>query len=248
MPDASPPDSAPGYLAMPSGPDRDGPAQTFPGVVVVHDAFGMTADLRRQADRLAVGGYIALAPDLWHGRAWPRCLRPAFRQLAAGSGPVFDEIDAAAAWLAGLDACTGKIGVIGFCLGGGFALLSAPRPGVSAAAVNYAPVAEDVGRLLAGACPVVASCGGKDPGTRRQLPRLERALTDLNVPHDIKVYPGASHAFMNEFEGASRVLTRVMGLNYDPVATSDAWRRIFAFFDEHLGAGPEPGTAPGAVG
>ena len=122
----------------------------------------------------------------------------------AGSGPVFDEIDAAAAWLSGLDACTGKIGVIGFCLGGGFALLSAPRPGVSAASVNYAPVPKDIGRMLGGACPVVASYGGKDPGTRRQLPRLEQALTEQNVPHDVKVYPGASHAFMNEFEGASR--------------------------------------------
>jgi carboxymethylenebutenolidase len=150
MPDPSPPDSAPGYLAMPSRPDPGGPAQAFPGVVVVHDAFGMTPDLRRQA-----------------------------------------------AWLAGLDACTGKIGVIGFCLGGGFALLSAPRPGFSVASVNYAPVPRDVGRVLGGACPVVASYGGKDRGTRTQLPRLERALTELNVPHDIKVYPGASHGFMS---------------------------------------------------
>jgi carboxymethylenebutenolidase len=248
MPDTSPADSAPGYLATPSGPDPGEPGQAFPGVVVVHDAFGMTPDLRRQADRLAVGGYIALAPDLWHGRAWPRCLLPAFRQLTAGSGPLFDEIGAAAAWLAGLDACTGKIGVIGFCLGGGFALLSAPRPGWSAASVNYAPVPKDAARLLRGACPVVASYGGKDRGTRTQLPRLEQALTELNVPHDIKVYPGASHGFMNELEGAHQVLTRVMGLRYDPVATSDAWRRIFAFFGEHLGAGPGPGTGPESAG
>ena len=237
MPDASLAGSAPGYLAMPSALQPDGAPQTFPGVVVVHDAFGMTADIRRQADRLAVGGYIALAPDFWHGRAWPRCLRSAFRQIMAGSGPVFEEIDAAGAWLSGLDACTGKIGVIGFCLGGGFALLSAPRPGVSAASVNYAPVPGNIGRMLGGACPVVASYGGKDPGTRRQLPRLEQALTEENVPHDVKVYPGASHAFMNEFDGASRVLTRVMGMRYAPDAAGDAWRRIFAFFDEHLGAG-----------
>jgi hypothetical protein len=77
-----------------------------PGVVVVHDALGMTADLRRQADRLAVGGHLALAPDLWHGRAWPLCIRSAFRQVMTGSGPVFEEIDAAAAWLAGQEACT----------------------------------------------------------------------------------------------------------------------------------------------
>jgi hypothetical protein len=59
---------------------------------------------------------------------------------------------------------------------------------------------------------------------------------------------GASHGFMNEFEGAHRVLTRVMGLSYDPVATSDAWRRIFAFFGEHLGADPQPGTAAETAG
>jgi carboxymethylenebutenolidase len=227
---------APGYLAMPAGRDVEGAAETYPGVVVVHDAFGMTPDLRRQADRLAVGGYIALAPDLWHGKPWPLCLQGAFRQVMAGSGPVFDEIDGAAAWLKGLDACTGKIGVIGFCMGGGFALMSAPRPGFSAASVNYGPVSKDAARLLDGACPVVASYGGKDRMTRTHLPRLEEALTDRGVPHDVKVYPGATHAFMDEHEGGYGVLTRVLGMRYDPDAASDSWRRIFAFFARHLGS------------
>jgi carboxymethylenebutenolidase len=241
MPDTSPAGSAPGYLAMPPWPRADGARQAFPGVVVVHDLLGMTSDLRRQADRLAVGGYIALAPDLWHGKAWPRCVRAAFRQFMAGSGPLFEEIEAAAGWLAGLDACTGKIGVVGFCMGGGFALLCAPRPGFSAASVNYGPVPRDIGRMLDGACPIVASYGGRDPGTRTQLPRLEKALAELNVPHDIKVYPGASHSFMNEFEGADRVLTMIMGMRYQPDAADDAWRRIFAFFGQHLGGEPEAG-------
>jgi carboxymethylenebutenolidase len=228
---------APGYLAMPPGQRSGGPPEAFPGVVVVHDIFGMTPDLRRQADRLAVAGYIALAPDLWHGKAWPLCIQGAFRQVMAGSGPVFDEIDAAAAWLTGLDACTGRIGVIGFCMGGGFALLSAPRPAFSAASVNYGPVPKDAARLLQGACPVVASYGGKDRMTRSNLPRLEEALTERGVPHDVKVYPNATHAFMNEHEGGYGVLTRVLGLRYDPDAASDAWRRIFAFFGEYLGQG-----------
>jgi carboxymethylenebutenolidase len=235
MADAAPTESAPGYLAMPARQAPGGPPERFPGVVVVHDVYGMTPDLRRQADRVAASGYIAVAPDLWHGKSWPLCIRPAFRQVMAGSGPMFEEIDAAAAWLKGLDACTGKVGVIGFCMGGGFALLCAPRPGFGAAAVNYGPVPEDIDRMLDGACPVVASYGGKDRMTRTHLPRLEQTLTERNVPHDIKVYPGATHAFMNDHEGGYGALTRVLGLRYDPDAASDAWRRIFAFFGEYLG-------------
>jgi carboxymethylenebutenolidase len=235
MPERSDPESAPGYLAMPARQDENAPEEKRPGVVVVHDVFGMTPDLRRQADRLATGGYIALAPDLWHGKAWPRCIRGAFRQLNAGAGPLFEEINAAASWLSGLDNCTGKIGVIGFCMGGGFALLSAPRPAFSASSVNYgAPVPKDAKTVLEGACPVVASYAGKDRITRTDLPRLEQALTDLNVPHDIKIYPEATHAFMNEYEGRNGTIAKVLGMRYNPDATADAWRRILTFFSTHL--------------
>jgi carboxymethylenebutenolidase len=221
---------------MPDGAHGEGASKVFPGVVVVHDIFGLTADLRRQADRLAAGGYIALAPDFWHGKHWIRCIQPAFRQVMSGSGPVFEEIDAAAAWLAALEACSGKIGVIGFCLGGGFALLCAPRPAYSAVSVNYAPVPRNATELLSGACPVIASYAGRDRGTRTQVPRLERALSEQNVPHDIKVYPTATHAFMNDHEGSQRVIIKILGMRYDPGDASDSWRRILAFFGEHLRA------------
>ena len=236
--------TAPGYLATPPGYREDTAARNFPGVVVVHDIFGPTPDLQRQTDRLAAGGYLAIAPDLWHGKPWPLCIRSAFRQVMSGSGPVFEQIDAAARWLAGQDGCSGKIGVIGFCMGGGFALLCAPRPGFSAAAVNYGPVTKDADRLLADACPMVLSYAGKDRISRTDLPRLERTLTESGVPYDSKVYPGATHAFMNEYEGGLGRLTKVMGLRHNPDAAADAWRRILAFFGEHLhgpaGAGPPP--------
>ena len=228
---------------MPPGYRQGAQPGGFPGVVVVHDAFGMTPDLRHQADRLAAGGYLALAPDFWHGRPWPLCIRSAFRQVMSGTGPVFEQIDAAARWLATLDGCSGKIGVVGFCMGGGFALLAAPRPGFSAAAVNYGPVTKDAARLLAGACPMVLSYAGKDRISRTDLPRLERTLTELGVPYDSKVYPGATHGFMNEFEGGLGTLTKVIGLRHDPDATADAWRRIFAFFGEHLHAPAQDGPA-----
>ena len=238
---------APGYLATPPGYRHDAQPARVPGVVVVHDAFGVTPDLHRQADRLATGGYLALAPDFWHGRPWPLCIRSAFRQVMSGTGPVFEQIDEAARWLAAQDGCSGKIGVVGFCMGGGFALLCAPRPGFSAAAVNYGPVTKDAARLLAGACPVVASYAGKDRVSRTDLPRLERTLSALGVPYDSKVYPGATHAFMNEFEGRLGVLTKVMGLRHSPDAAADAWRRIFAFFGEHL-HGSSQAQPPEAAG
>ena len=71
--------------------------------------------------------------------------------------------------------------------------------------------------------------------SRTDLPRLEQALTDLDVPHDVKVYPGATHAFLNEHGGAHGVLAKVLGMRYDPDAAADAWRRILAFFADHLG-------------
>src|SRR5262249_14671777 len=121
-PGAVPGGEVSGYLAVPDG------AGPWPGVVVIHEAFGLTGEMRATADELAAHGYLALAPDLFGGRSWLRCVRGAFRQLQAGAGPAFAVLDAAREHLAGRDDCTGRTGVIGFCMGGGFALLCAPRP------------------------------------------------------------------------------------------------------------------------
>jgi carboxymethylenebutenolidase len=201
---------------------------------VVHDAFGVTPDLRRQADKLAAAGYLTLAPDLWHGRYWLTCVLSAIRQFTAGKGPMFTELEAAASRLAAMDNCTGKIGVIGFCIGGGFALMLAPREGFAAASVNYGPVPKDAERVLAGSCPVVASYGGKDRRLTRDVPRLRDVLAKHDVPADIKVYPDAGHAFLNHYSGPRGALMKVAGMSYQEDDAADAWRRILAFFGEHL--------------
>lgn len=219
----------PGYLAVP--PTSPGP---WPGVVVIFEAFGLNGDIRGHADRLAALGYLALAPDLYDGRSWVRCIRSAIRQLHAGTGPMFEALDESREWLAERPDCTGRTGVIGFCMGGGFALLCAPRGEFSAAAVNYGEVPEDAERVLAGSCPVVASYGARDLMGAGPPQRLEEALTALDVPHDVRVYPGAGHSFMSPKPALLKPLVRLMRVDYRPEAAEDAWQRIFTFFGQYL--------------
>jgi len=217
-----------GYLSQPIG---SGP---HPGVVVIQDALGLSADIREQADRLAAAGYLAFAPDLYSGRGI-RCVVATMRASRSGSGPAYEEIEAARRLLEEREDCSGRIGIIGFCMGGGFALMCAPR-GFSAASVNYGEVPEDAAERLAGACPVVGSYGARDRGLRRRAARLEGALETLGVPHDVKEYPNAGHSFLNRFNAGPALtpLLHVAGLGYEHDAAEDAWRRILAFFAEHL--------------
>ena len=203
-------------------------------MVVIHEAFGLNADIRGHADRLAALGYLALAPDLNDGKSWLRCIRSMIRQLRAGSGPAFDALDACRGWLAERADCTGKTGVIGFCLGGGFALLCAPRGEFSAAAVNYGQVPAHAEAVLAGSCPVVASYGARDPMGPAPPERLEAALTALEVPHDVKVYPETGHSFMSPKPALLAPLTALARLDYNKEAAEDAWQRIFVFFGQYL--------------
>ena len=218
------------YLATPIG---EGP---WPGVVVIQDAVGLSDDIKQQADRLAAAGYLAFAPDLYSGRGL-KCVIATIQASRSGKGPAYEDIEAARRWLEARDDCTAKIGIIGFCMGGGFALLSSPRYPFAAASVNYGEVPEDAADVLAGACPVVASYGSADRVMQGRADRLEQALGSLGVDHDVKEYPGVGHSFMNRFNvGPFSPVLRVVGVAYDHPSAEDSWRRILTFFDAHLRA------------
>lgn len=218
------------HLAVPKGDER------MPGVVVLHEIFGLNDDVRSHTDRLAGAGYLTVAPDLYSGRGGrPRCVLAALRSMARGRGSTHDDIDAVRRWLETHPRCDGRVAAVGFCMGGGFALALASS-GFAAAAPCYGRVPEDAEVQLAGACPMVASFGADDVTLRGHAERLRAALEKSGVAHDVRVYPGASHSFMNRHVGPAALLDRVMRTGYRPEAAEDAWARILAFFDTHLRA------------
>jgi len=217
------------YLAQPTGAARGA------GVIVLHEAYGLNDDIRSHTDHLAAEGYMALAPDLYSRGGPMRCLARTMAALARGRGRAFDDIEACRTWLAGQEGCTEGIGILGFCMGGGFAIACAPTGRYDAVAPNYGPVPRQARLALTGSCPIVASYGGDDWMLRGHAERLEGELQGGGIPHDLKVYPGASHSFMSHHtNGFASAMDRVLRTRFSPEASSDAWARILGFFARYL--------------
>lgn len=227
-------------LQTPDGPIEallDVPAGSgpWPGVVVVHDAIGYRSDMRAISERIAGAGYLALSPNLYSRGGRTRCITRVFRELLTQRGRALDDIMAARDHLLGMAQCSGTVGIAGFCMGGQFALVLAPR-GFGASAPFYGvPLPRHLEQTLEGACPIVASFGARDPIGRGAADRLRRVADDKGIAHDIKVYSGVGHSFANQLPG--QPLLRIAGFGYDEAATADAWERVFGFFGEHLRAG-----------
>lgn len=237
--DTSIDDASPGLKGVLGVPAGLGP---WPGVVIVHEAFGVDDEMRKQAAHLASMGYLVLMPDLFSAGGARRCMGATMKALQRGQGRAYADIESARRVLLERDDCSGAIGVIGFCMGGGFALLVAAAgydgapSGFAAASVNYGMLPKDLD-ALEHSCPVVASYGGKDIAIRGGAATLEATYTKFRVPHDVKEYPEASHAFLNEKMSGPlliRPLMKITGFGPNPDAAADAWARIAAFFAEHL--------------
>jgi carboxymethylenebutenolidase len=240
-----------GQLAAVLGvPEGTGP---FVPLVVVHEVFGVDDSMRDHLNRLTRMGYLVIMPNLFSRGGARRCLVGTFRALRSGTGPAFADIEAARKLVLQRDDTANQVGVIGFCMGGGFALLLAGGGGYGAASVNYGMLRASLNRnsdggpddgpddtpdTLEGACPIVGSYGGRDLTLRGAARKLEAALTARGIDHDVVEYPDAGHSFLNAYP-AGPTLTRVMmkpvlGLGHRPVEAEDAWRRIDNFFQRTL--------------
>jgi carboxymethylenebutenolidase len=228
-----------GVVSRPQGND------TSPGVVVLHEIFGDQPEMRDVCDRFAERGYTAVMPDLF-STGGPRALCMARTMIAVARGRVdraLAQIDAARRWLTEQPGVDGeRLGVIGFCFGGGFALAYAgrPRPGVRAVSVNYGEAPKDA-CAIAGICPVIASYGARDRIVGPHAERLRRNLEALGVEHDVKVYDDAGHSFMTDGRHPiGKLVYLPLHIGYVPDAARDAWQRVFAFFDTRLKDGGPP--------
>lgn len=219
-----------GYLARPVG---SGP---WPGVVMIHEIFGLDDMTRRHADRIADAGHLTLAVDLYSVGGTLRCLVSTMRAMMKGEGKAFVDIDTARLWLKNSPECTGRVGAIGFCMGGGFALLTVDT-GFEVAAVNYGEMPRHKDDPFEGACPIVGSYGARDRSLKNVAAKLDEALTKVGVVHDVKEYPNAGHAFLNDTPvgpRALRPLLRIAGIQPEPESAADAWKRIEEFFATYL--------------
>ena len=211
------------YLALPGDP---GPC---PGVVVIHEASGLNDNIRDICRRFAAEGYAALGVDLFEGRNRAVCIARMFAGAVARNLDHYGvpALKAALGRLAArpeVDAA--RIGAVGFCLGGSIELSWACTDNRLTAIAPFYGAAPRPRKAIRRMCPVVGSWPDKD-FTTKAAAVLETELTAAGIAHDLKVYPGAKHAFFNDQWRA-----------YHPAAAADSWQRVLAFFAEHVRHGP----------
>jgi carboxymethylenebutenolidase len=213
-------------------PQGNGP---WPGVVVIHDAVGYGPNNEQISQRIARAGYLALTPNMFARGGRARCIPRVMRELLTKRGRALDDILAARDHLQSMPECSGRVGIAGFCMGGGFALIMSPK-GFGASAPFYGtPLPRNLSETLDGACPIVASFGNRDPLGIGAPNKLREVTAAKQITADIKAYPGAGHSFADQLP--AQPLLRIAGFGYNRAAADDAWSRVFAFFGEHLGAG-----------
>ena len=217
-------EDASGFLAKPEG---KGP---FPAIVVVQEWWGLTDWVKTRARDLAKEGYLALAPDLYRGKATKDAGEAHQLMMGAPRDRMARDLRAAVDYLATrADVRKGRIGAIGWCMGGGLALdLAVAEPGLAAVVAYYGAPPTDPASIAKIKAPILGNYGGDDKGPSPETVKgFEAAMKKAGKPIDVKIYPGAGHAFANEdnpFGG------------YRPDAAKDAWSRTTKFLAAHLKA------------
>jgi len=211
-----------GFLAVPEKPG------TYPGLIVIHEWWGLNDWVKEETEKLAEQGYVALAVDLYRGKsaADPSDAHELMRGLPQDRA--IRDMEAAFLYLSTRkDVKPGRIGSIGWCMGGGLSLqLAIHQPRLAACVVNYGSLPTDPNDIQQIIAPVLGNFGADDKGiTPADVQAFEKTMRGLNRRIDVKIYPGAGHAFENPNNTTG----------YRPEAAADAWKRTLAFLHNALG-------------
>jgi carboxymethylenebutenolidase len=209
-----------GYLSVPVRGNG-------PGIIVIQEWWGLVDHIKEVCDRFAGEGFVALAPDLYHGKTTKSPDEAGKLMMAMRIDEAEKDLRAAADYLAIQDSTTSeRIGVVGFCMGGALALYTATKnPKIGACVVFYGghpKVKPDLPNLHA---PMLGLYADRDDFVTPDLVReLERKLKDLGKEVEVKIYPDADHAFFNDARPEV----------YNAGAAADAWQRTVEFLRKNL--------------
>jgi carboxymethylenebutenolidase len=214
-----------GYLVRPMK------AGQYPGLIVIHENRGLNDHVRDVARRFAKEGYVALAPDFLSRQGGTMKINPSgeglpnIRELVPWQG-LAEDAEAGIRYLRVLpDVRRDRIGVIGFCWGGGMAFITATQTrDLKAVVVYYGPSPSPLDLVKDIQAPVMAHYGEKDANINKGIPDTEAAMKKYNKVYDYKIYPGAQHAFNNDTNPE----------RYDAKAAKEAWGRTMEFFKKTL--------------
>jgi carboxymethylenebutenolidase len=210
-----------GFLAVPDSPGR------HPGVIVIHEWWGLTDWVKVQTEKLADAGYVALAVDLYRGKIAMTADQAQKLMEGTPRERAVRDLEAGFAFLAARpDVTRAKIGSVGWCMGGEYSFeLAENEPKLAACVVNYGTPPTDPGAIAKIKAPILGNFGNDDQVIKPAAVRaFESAATRVGKSVDIKIYDGAPHAFENQYN--------ITGFRLD--ATADAWNRTFAFLDKTL--------------
>jgi carboxymethylenebutenolidase len=212
--------TANGYLSLPASGNGA-------GVIVIQEWWGLVPHIKGVADRFAAEGFVALAPDLYHGKSATSPDEAGKLMMTMRIDEAEKDLKGAAQFLLDHDATTGtRVGTVGFCMGGALSLYAATKNSQVGACVifygGHPNVRPDLPNLQA---PVLGLYAERDGFvTPDSVRELERQLKELGKSAEIHIYPGADHGFFND--GRAEV--------YNEAVAKDAWARVMGFFREHL--------------
>ena len=235
-------DDIPVYL---STPEQEG---KYPGLIVIHEIWGLTDHIKDAANRFAAEGYAVVAPNLFAdvvmeeisgGVLFAKMADPATRDEAQKTmreltapvrSPEFalaarSKLQKCFAWLASNPQVNGKVAVIGYCFGGTYAFaLAADEPKLAACLPYYGqpPQAAEIPKIQA---PILAFYGDKDERLMETLPELKEGMAAAGKNFEAVVYPETGHAFFNDTNP----------MTYKAEAAQDAWQKSLAFLKQHIG-------------